>query len=92
MCLLDAQGAEESSAMQKGIVCWRTGKWYSYGNRSAVEHGCKSLFAMGQISYVVAKGMIFKNPVCLTPIKSLVFECYDEHSLDLWNGQRRSFF
>ena len=63
-----------------------------YRIRSAVEHSCKSPFSMCQMSYVVTIGVVFKNPVGLTPIESFVLENCDEQSLNLRNGQSWSFF
>ncbi len=59
---------------------------------SAVELLSNSFFTMSQVSYVVAVGVVFENIDCLTSVEPLMFEGYDKQSLNLRNGQSRSFF
>ena len=47
---------------------------------------------MSQVSYAVAVGVVFENLGCQASVEAFVLESGDEQSLNLGNGQSRSFF
>ena len=75
-----------------GANVWMAAESSDYYIGSEPELLSSSFFSMSQVSYTVAVGVVFEDLGCLTSIEPLMFEGYDEHSLNLRNGQSRSFF